>query len=180
MVEKIILTVKETDIKDVGKGISKLDPMVYDKLKLSAGDTIRIDGNKSAISYAIKGGIEDTGLNIIRLDGSMRYNTGAGIDEDVYIEKVVCQAAQTVNLSPVIDKDKKIKLSDDIISFIKDKIININIIENNMIRIPGLPILTADGYRDLQLIVTKTLPKGGVRITQDTKISVAQKHKNIK
>ena len=174
MVEKIILTVKETDIKDVGKGISKLDPMVYDKLKLSAGDTIRIDGNKSAISYAIKGGIEDTGLNIIRLDGSMRYNTGAGIDEDVYIEKVVCQAAQTVNLSPVIDKDKKIKLSDDIISFIKDKIININIIENNMIRIPGLPILTADGYRDLQLIVTKTLPKGGVRITQDTKISVAQ------
>jgi len=180
MAEKIILTVKETDIKDVGKGIAKIDPIVFDKLKLSTGDTIRIDGSKSTISYAIKGGIEDTGLNIIRLDGSLRYNTGAGIDEDVYIEKTICQAAQSINLSPVIDKEKKIKLSDDIISFIKDKIININVIENNMIRIPGLPILTADGYRDLQLIVTKTIPKGGVRITPDTKLTVSQEAQDHK
>ncbi|MEI8364563.1 MAG: CDC48 family AAA ATPase [archaeon] len=174
MTEKIILTVKENDIKDVGKGIAKIDPIVFDKLKLSAGDTLKIDGTKSAIVYAIKGNIEDTGLNIIRIDGLIRYNIGAGIDEDIYIEKVIPLAANTVNLSPVIDKDKKIKLSQDIIGYIKDKIINQNIIENNMIKIPGLPILTADGYRDLQLIVTKTIPKGAVRIIEDTKLVVSE------
>jgi transitional endoplasmic reticulum ATPase len=174
MTEKIILTVKENDIKDVGKGIAKIDPIVFDKLKLSAGDTLKIDGTKSAIVYAIKGNIEDTGLNTIRIDGLIRYNIGAGIDEDVYIEKVIPLAANTINLSPVIDKDKKIKLSQDIIGYIKDKIINQNIVENNMIKIPGLPILTADGYRDLQLIVTKTIPKGAVRITDDTKLVVSE------
>jgi len=174
MTEKIILTVKETDIKDVGKGIAKIDPVVFDKLKLSAGDTLKIDGAKSAIIYAIKGNVEDTGLNTIRIDGLIRYNVGAGIDDDVYIEKVICAGANTVNLAPVIDKDKKIKLSQDIIGYIKDKIINQNIIENNMIKIPGLPILTADGYRDLQLIVTKTIPKGAVRITDDTKLVVSE------
>jgi len=174
MTEKIILTVKENDIKDVGKGIAKIDPIVFDKLKLSAGDTLKIDGTKSAIVYAIKGNIEDTGLNIIRIDGLIRYNIGAGIDEDIYIEKAIPLAANTVNLSPIIDKDKKIKLSQDIIGYIKDKIINQNIIENNMIKIPGLPILTADGYRDLQLIVTKTIPKGAVRITEDTKLVVSE------
>ena len=174
MTEKIILTVKENDIKDVGKGIAKIDPIVFDKLKLSAGDTLKIDGTKSAIVYAIKGNIEDTGLNIIRIDGLIRYNIGAGIDEDIYIEKVIPLAANTINLAPVIDKNKKIKLSQDIIGYIKDKIINQNIIENNMIKIPGLPILTADGYRDLQLIVTKTLPKGAVRITEDTKLIVSE------
>ena len=174
MAEKIILTVKENDIKDVGKGIAKIDPIVFDKLKLSAGDTLRVDGTKSAIVYAIKGNIEDTGLNIIRIDGLIRYNIGAGIDEDIYIEKVIPLAANTINLSPVIDKDKKIKLSQDIIGYIKDKIINQNIIENNMIKIPGLPILTADGYRDLQLIITKTIPKGAVRITEETKLVVSE------
>jgi len=174
MPEKIILTVKENDIKDVGKGIAKIDPIVFDKLKLSAGDTLKIDGTKSAIVYAIKGNVEDTGLNTIRIDGLIRYNIGAGIDEDVYIEKVICTGANTVNLAPVIDKDKKIKLSSDIIGYIKDKIVNQNIIENNMIKIPGLPILTADGYRDLQLIVTKTIPKGAVRITDDTKLVVSE------
>ena len=36
-----------------GKGIAKIDPIVFDKLKLLAGDTLKIDGTKSAIVYAV-------------------------------------------------------------------------------------------------------------------------------
>jgi transitional endoplasmic reticulum ATPase len=178
MVEKIILTIKETDLGDVGKGIAKIDPLVFDKAKLNIGDTIFIEGSKEtkkAVAYATRGKQEDAGLNIIKIDGTIRYNCGAAIDDDVFIEKTNVQVAKSVNLAPIIDKNKKINISEDIISLIKDKLLNLNIIEKNIVKIPGLPILTEDGYRDLQMVITKTIPKGAIRITEDTKLEVSDK-----
>ena len=181
MIEKIILTVKETDTSEVGKGKAKIDPLVFDKMKLIIGDVILIEGNnKKALAYATRGNEKDAGLNIIKIDGIIRYNAGASIDEDVFVEKTNIQNAQTINLSPIIDKDKKINLTSDIESMIKDKLLNLNVIEKNIVKIPGLPILTVDGYRDLQLIITKTIPKGAVRISENTKINISDKTETTK
>ncbi|MCK9293098.1 AAA family ATPase, partial [archaeon] len=181
MIEKIILTVKETDTSEVGKGKAKIDPLVFDKMKLIIGDVILIEGNnKKALAYATRGNEKDAGLNIIKIDGIIRYNAGAAIDEDVFVEKTNIQNAQTINLSPIIDKDKKINLTSDIESMIKDKLLNLNVIEKNIVKIPGLPILTVDGYRDLQLIITKTIPKGAVRISENTKINISDKTETTK
>ena len=177
--EKAILTIKETNIQDVGKGIAKIDPLVFEKLKLSTGDVIKIQGTKTALAYVVKGKIEDTGMNVIRIDGGIRYNAGASIGEEVTIEKTNTLPAQTVNLSPVIDKNSKIELSEDIKAYIKERLINLNVIENNIVKIHGLPILTPDGYRDLQLLVTKTLPKGAVKITEDTKLIISEKAEEV-
>ena len=178
MVEKVILTVKETDISDVGKGIAKLDPIVFDKMKLSIGDTILIEGIKSgkkSVAYATRGKQEDAGLNIIKIDGIVRHNAGTAIDDDIFIEKISVQTAQTINLAPIIEKNQKIGLTSDIKGIIKEKLLNLNAIEKNIVKIPGLPILTEDGYRDLQLIITKTIPKGVVRITDETKLVISDK-----
>ncbi|MCK9293053.1 MAG: CDC48 family AAA ATPase [archaeon] len=181
MIEKIILTVKETDFSEVGKGKAKIDPLVFDKMKLSIGDVILIEGNnKKALAYATRGSEKEAGLNIIKIDGVIRYNAGATIDEDVFVEKTNIQNAQTINLSPIIDKDKKINLTNDIESMIKDKLLNLNVIEKNIVKIPGLPILTVDGYRDLQLIITKTIPKGAVRISENTKFNISEKSETTK
>ncbi len=175
--EKAYLTVREIDISDVGKGIAKIDPVVFDKLALSTGDTIKIQGiktNKSAIAYAIKGKISDTGLNSICIDATIRFNSGAKIDEEVTIEKTVCQIANSVVLSPS-DESTDLKRQ-DILAYIKERLLNKNIIEQNTVIIPGIKMITKTGeQRDLQLTIIKTLPKGAVIITQDTKITITDK-----
>ncbi|NCC71535.1 hypothetical protein EOM09_08235, partial [bacterium] len=151
MVEKIILTVKETQISEIGKGTARIDPLVFDKMKLSIGDSILIEGTKKAVCYATRGTEIDAGLNQIKIDGILRQNAGASLDDPVFIEKINVMPCQTINFSPVIEKDKKINLTKDIENLIKEKILNLNVIEKNIVKIPGLPILTEDGYRDLQL-----------------------------
>ncbi|MFH0906011.1 MAG: CDC48 family AAA ATPase [archaeon] len=177
--EKTFLTVKEMDIKDVGRGIAKLDPLVFDKLELETGDTIKIQGvksSKSALAYTIKGKIQDTGMNIIRIDGDIRYNISATIDEEVTIEKVVCQSAKTVNLAPTLNIGE---INKEVNSYIKENLINRNILENNIEKIRGIKIQTPDGSKDLALIITKTLPKGPVKITNETNLIIAEKPENI-
>lgn len=180
MVEKIILTVKETNVSDALKGIAKIDPIVFDKMKLSIGDTILIEGTKKAVCYATRGTEKDAGLNQIKIDGLVRFNAGTSIDDVVFIEKTNVSTCQTINLSPLIEKNKKINLTKDVESIIKEKIINLNVIEKNIIKIPGIPILTDDGYRDLQLIVNKTIPKNAIRITENTKIIISEDHQDSK
>jgi transitional endoplasmic reticulum ATPase len=180
MVEKIILTVKETDIKDALKGIAKLDPLVFDKMKLTIGDVILIEGSKRALAYATRGTELDAGLNQIKIDGIVRHNSGASIDDSVFIEKANVLPCETINLAPIIEKNKKINLTKDVESLIKEKLLNINIVEKNIVKIPGLPILTEDGYRDLQLIVNKTIPKNAVRITENTKVIISEKAEDSK
>ena len=175
--EKAYLTVKEIDISDVGKGIAKIDPVVFEKLGLTTGDTIKIQGiktTKSAIAYAIKGKISDTGLNSICLDATLRFNAGTKIDEEVTIEKTVCQIANSITLSPS-DESSDLKRQ-DVLAYIKDRLLNKNIIEQNTIIIPGIKMVTKTGeQRDLQLTVIKTLPKGAVMITPETKITITDK-----
>ena len=180
MVEKIILTVKETDIKDALKGIAKIDPLVFDKMKLTIGDVILIEGSKRALAYATRGTELDAGLNQIKIDGIVRHNSGASIDDSVFIEKANVLPCETINLAPIIEKNKKINLNKDVESLIKEKLLNINIVEKNIVKIPGLPILTEDGYRDLQLIVNKTIPKNAVRITENTKVIISEKAEDSK
>ena len=60
--QKAKLIVKETEISDVGKDIVKIDPVVFDKMGLSVGDTIKIQGiktDKATIAYALKGKVGD-------------------------------------------------------------------------------------------------------------------------
>lgn len=174
--QKAKLTVRETDISDVGKDLVKIDPVVFDRMGLSVGDTIKIQSiksDKSAIGYALKGKVADTGLNIIKMDATIRFNSGSKIDDEVYIEKIACQIAQSVTLAPPVEiPDLK---RPDVVNYIHDRLINKNILENNIVIIRGIKTIINEESRDLQLTITKTLPKGAVKITENTKLIISEK-----
>ncbi|HOW29121.1 MAG TPA: CDC48 family AAA ATPase [archaeon] len=174
--QKAKLIVRETEISDVGKDIVKIDPVVFDKMGLSVGDTIKIQGiktDKATIAYALKGKVGDTGLNTIKMDATIRFNSGCKIDDEVFIEKIACQIAQSVTLAPPVEiPDLK---RNDVVSYVHDKIINKNILENNIVVIRGIKIMLNEESRDLQLTVTKSFPKGAVKITDTTKIIISEK-----
>jgi len=173
---KARLTVREAEIYDVGKDIAKVDPVVFEKMGLTTGDTIKISNlknDKSVIAYAVRGKVTDAGLNIIKMDGNLRQNSNSKIDDDIYIEKINCQIAQAVTLAPPVEiPDLK---RNDIISYIHDRIINKNILEGNVVIIRGIKIFINEESRDLSLTVTKALPKGAVKITANTKLTISEK-----
>ncbi|MFQ5919096.1 MAG: AAA family ATPase, partial [Thermoplasmata archaeon] len=99
MTEKV-LRVTESKTKDVGRGIARLDPAVMKALDLTAGDIIAIEGKKRTAAVVWPGYPEDENRGVIRIDGNMRRNAGAGIDEKVGMRKVVAKPATKVTLAP--------------------------------------------------------------------------------
>jgi AAA family ATPase, CDC48 subfamily len=100
------VTVKEAAHNDASRGIARLSVDVMKKLGLVSGDVIEIVGKKSAAAIVWPGFAEDIGFAILRIDGSIRANASAGIDEKVkirkseagYATKVVIQPAQETRL----------------------------------------------------------------------------------
>ncbi|MEE8198104.1 MAG: CDC48 family AAA ATPase [Thermoplasmata archaeon] len=99
MTEKV-LRVTEAKTKDVGRGIARLDPAVMKALDLTAGDIISIEGKGRTAAVCWPGYPEDENRGVIRIDGNMRRNAGAGIDEKVGIKKIVAKPATKVTLAP--------------------------------------------------------------------------------
>jgi transitional endoplasmic reticulum ATPase len=100
------VTVKEAAHNDASRGIARLSVDVMKKLGLVSGDVIEIVGKRSAAAIVWPGFAEDIGFAILRVDGSIRANASAGIDEKVkirkseagYATKVVIQPAQETRL----------------------------------------------------------------------------------
>ena len=100
------VTVKEAAHNDAGRGIARLSVDVMKKLELVSGDVIEIVGKRHAAAIVWPGSAEDIGFGILRIDGSLRANANAGIDEKVkirkseavYATKVVIQPAQQTKL----------------------------------------------------------------------------------
>lgn len=100
------VTVKEAAHNDASRGIARLSVDVMKKLGLVSGDVIEIVGKKNAAAIVWPGFAEDIGFAILRIDGSIRANANAGIDEKVkirkseavYATKIVVQPAQTTRL----------------------------------------------------------------------------------
>ncbi len=189
MTERAYLTIKEIDLSDVGKNIAKIDPLIFEKMKLNIGDTIKITSaknSKSAVAIAVKGKVEDTATNVVRIDGTVRQNVGSSIDEEISVEKIECHLAKAVNLTPIVEDELKNNQiisqilkqlnREDIKNYIKESLLHKNFIEGNTVKIPKIKIPSVRGEsKDLQLIVTKGLPKGPIRIVENTKISIEEK-----
>jgi len=94
------VTVKEAAHNDASRGIARLSVDVMKKLGLVSGDVIEIVGKKSAAAIVWPGFAEDIGFAILRIDGSIRANAGAGIDEKVKIRKSEAGYATRVVIQP--------------------------------------------------------------------------------
>ncbi|HNX17690.1 MAG TPA: AAA family ATPase, partial [Methanoregula sp.] len=95
------VTVKEAAHNDASRGIARLSIDVMKKLGLVSGDIIEIIGKRSAAAVVWPGFAEDIGFSILRIDGNIRANANAGIDEKVKIRKSEAVYATKVVIQPV-------------------------------------------------------------------------------
>jgi transitional endoplasmic reticulum ATPase len=95
-----ILRVVQAKSADDGKGVARIDPALMKILELTQGDIVLIEGAKNTAVTVFDGYQEDENRGTIRIDGTIRKNAGAGLDDKVGIRKITPKPATKVTLAP--------------------------------------------------------------------------------
>lgn len=97
------LKVAEAHQDDVNKGIVKIDSSFIRKIGVSVGDIIAIEGERKTLAIVDRAYPSDLGLEIIRMDGTIRKNAKISIGDKIKISKVEVKEAKKVILVPLKD-----------------------------------------------------------------------------
>ncbi|HLB69760.1 MAG: CDC48 family AAA ATPase [Candidatus Methanoperedens sp.] len=100
MNEKILLRVAEAHHRDVGKDVARIDRHLMEKLTISSGDVVLLLGKEKTCAVTVPAYPEDEGLELIRIDGSIRTNARVGLDDKIYVQKCTAQSANRAVLAP--------------------------------------------------------------------------------
>ena len=97
---KVVLKVAEAWSKDVGRGIARIDPDEMTKLGADVGDIIELKAKRATVAKVMPTFQDDRGKGIVQIDGLIRANCQAGLDEKVTITRTAAQLAGRIVLSP--------------------------------------------------------------------------------
>ncbi|RQD79795.1 MAG: AAA family ATPase [Methanocalculus sp. MSAO_Arc2] len=160
--ENIDVIVKEAAHGDAGRGIARLSIDVMKQLNLVSGDLIEIAGRKKAAAIVWPGFPEDTGRSVIRIDGNVRSNAGAGIDDRVRIKKLEAGYATKVTIQPtqpirLVGGEQYLKRMLHGRSVSAGQTVRVNVLGN-----------------PLTFVISKVVPKGVAIVTDDTEIELKE------
>jgi len=98
---EISLRVAEALSKDVGRGLARVDPADIERLGLTIGDTVEVRGKRATAARIMPSFMDQRGKGSVHIDGIVRENAQAGLDEMVVLRKLTAAAARSVTLAPV-------------------------------------------------------------------------------
>ena len=163
------MTSKETQLRvadarqrDIGHGKVRIDNETMQKLGITAGDFVEIQGKKPTVAVAWPAYTEDQGQEIIRMDGLIRRNAGVALNEYVAIRKCEVRDAQSLVFAPT---DVRLSVDEEFVSFVKRRFMDMPFMEGDM------TLLSIFGSA-VPLVVTRARPHGPVKITEATSIQV--------
>jgi len=148
--------------RDVGRSIARMDSETMKTLGVTVGDVVQIEGKKPTAAKAWPAYPEDQGLGLIRIDGFIRKNCSASINEYVTVTKVEAEYATQVKLAPV---DIRISVDNDFIRFVKDRLVDRPATRGDTLLIMML------GH-SVPFMVVNTRPGGIVKIAPTTEIMI--------
>jgi len=99
--KSLTLRVAEAQAKDVGRGIARIDPQHLERMGAAIGDIVEIVGKGRTVAKAMPTYMADRGKGLIQIDGILRENAQAGLDEKASVRMVDHQPARTVVLAPL-------------------------------------------------------------------------------
>jgi len=162
--EGIVVKVAEARSRDVGRGIARIDPIIFEKMGLMPGDTILIEGKKKTAAMVMRGYPEDEGTGLIRIDGYTRRNAGVGIDDKVTIKKVSATPATQITFAPT--QPLRLMGGEEYLK---------NLLEGRVITRGDVITLNVMGST-IDLVATAVKPvKDVVLITSSTEIKISEK-----
>lgn len=157
------MRIGEAKQRDVGKKRARIGPDAMDFLKVAPGDIIEVMGSRTSCAVVWPADEDEKLPDIIRVDGQTRKNVGASLNDVVKIRKVVSKFAKTVSLTPV---NETVTIDKEFTDFVKN-------------RLKGLPITHGDEIsvmilgNSMDFKITKTSPKGVVKIDRTTTLNIS-------
>ena len=152
---------------DVGHGRARISG--ENDLGLKPGDIVEIKGDKrSTAAIYWRSRPEDTKMEIIRVDGIIRKNAGVSLGDRVTVSKVEAKECTKLVLSPVMANKQKVKFGPGIEGFARRGLSKRPVVQGDRIFIPGMTLFA----EALPFAVVSTVPKGIVKVTNDTDIVI--------
>jgi len=161
-IREIQLKVSDAKQRDVGHGKVRIDNDTMKKLGITAGDFIEIRGKKTTTAIAWPAYTEDQDKNTVRMDGLIRRNTGVALNEYVNVSNGQVNDAQAIIFAPT---DVRLNVDDEFINFVKRRFMDMPFMEGDM------ALLSVFGSA-VPLIVSRTKPKGAVKILESSAVNV--------
>ena len=160
--KEVQLRVADARQRDVGHGKVRMDNDTMQNLGITAGDFVEIHGKKMTVAIAWPAYAEDQGQDIIRMDGLLRRNAGVALNEYVAVRKADVKEAQSIIFVPT---DVRLSVDDEFISFVRRRFMDLPFIEGDM------TMLSIFGSA-IPLVVTRTRPRGPVKIVEASSVQV--------
>jgi transitional endoplasmic reticulum ATPase len=157
------LKVAEALSKDVARAFARIGPEDLERMGAASGDTVEVSGKRKTVCKAMLAHKEMRGQSRIQLDGLVRENAGAALDEFVQVRKVACRPAASVVLAPV-----NLTPSERDLDYIGSLLDGLPVLEGNRIR------ATLFGSRWADFKVESTTPKGPVLINPTTHLVIGK------
>ena len=153
--------------KDVGRGLVRLDPQDLSRLRGEIGDVAEIAGKRPTVARLMPAYADQRGQGLIQMDGILRANAGAGLDEKVTVHRVEVQAARTVVLAPV--EEMRASPAAGQARYLARLLDGIPVMSGDRVRVDLF------GTRAQNFTVAETTPAGPVLIGPTTAIRLAGK-----
>jgi len=157
------MRIGEAKQRDVGKKRARIGPEAMDFLKVTPGDIIEVMGSRSSCAVVWPVDEDEKFPDIVRVDGQTRKNVGASLNDIVKIRKVASKIAKIISLTPLNDS---VTVDKEFTDFVKN-------------RLKGLPITHGDEIsvmilgNSMDFKITKTTPKGVVKIDRTTNLNIS-------
>ncbi|MCM8557884.1 CDC48 family AAA ATPase [Sphingomicrobium sediminis] len=167
---------------DSGRGLARLPANLMEELGLADGDIIAISGKRMTPARAIRPYKDDSGLDIIRLDGLQRSNAGVGAGDFVTVEKAQSKPAKKVTFAPA---QSGIRLAGST-DALKRSFFGAPIVKGDLVATAGHQRVNTDmpdnirqllqapafALQEVRLKVVSTQPAGIVHIDADTEVAL--------
>jgi transitional endoplasmic reticulum ATPase len=161
---KIALRVAEAHMKDVGRAIARIDPQDLEALGAEIGDLVALTGKRQSVAKAMPAYLSERGRRIVQIDGIVRENVQAGLDEAVTVFKVPYEPARTVSLAPL--NPMRSRPGAQQTNYIARLLEGRGLTEGDRVRV------NLFGTRALDFTVESTMPKGAVVVQPSTAIRI--------
>ena len=158
----ITLRVAEARVEDIAHAIARLAPADLARIGARPGDIVRVTGQTPAVARAGESDAACEGS--VQIDGTVRSNCGAGLEEQVTVAVVEHAQAVAVRLTPLWAGAPPAIIAPD------------RLVED----LAGVPVITGGAVRvptfakAVNFQVVRTIPGGPVVITPRTDIRVVE------
>ena len=156
------LRVAEARVEDIGHAIARVSAADLTRIQARAGDVLRITGRTVAVARAeVADGAAD---GLIQIDGTVRSNCGAGLQEPVSVAPVDASAAVAVRLSPLWEGAAPAIIAPE--RMVED-LVGVPVVTGAAVRVPTFA-------KAVNFQVVRTIPSGPVVIAARTDIRVVE------